>query len=211
MSNNSSRVDAYIAKAAEFAKPILSHLREAVHQVCPDVVEEMKWGRPFFVHRGVILCGMAAFKQHCSFMFWGAEIRELLRQDGLLEGDGMGSFGKIASLHDLPPERKMRGFLRRAVAFIDDGQGQTFMAASRKPAKPPKAAPVLPPEFLSALKKNTAASKVFAAFSPSCRREYVEWIAEAKKTETRDRRIQQAVGWISEGKQRNWKYMAGPS
>jgi len=209
--SNSSRVDAYIAKAGEFAKPILSHLRKAVHRACPDVVEEIKWGRPFFVHRGVILCGMAAFKQHCSFMFWGAEIRELLRQDGLLEEDGMGSFGKITSIEDLPSERKMLGFLRQAVVFVDEGQGQTFMAASRTPAKPPKPTVEPPPDFLSALKRNTAASKIFAAFSQSCRREYVEWIAAAKKNETRERRIQQAVDWISEGKQRNWKYMAGPN
>lgn len=211
MSNISSRVDAYIAKAGEFARPILSHLRESVHQVCPDVVEEMKWGRPFFVHRGVILCGMAAFKQHCSFVFWGTEIRELLRKEGLLEEDGTGSFGKIMSIEDLPSERKMLGYLRRAVAFVDEGQGQTFMAASRRPARPAKPAVEAPPEFLNALKKNTAASNVFAAFSPSCRREYVEWIADAKKPETRERRIQQAIDWISEGKQRNWKYMASPS
>lgn len=211
MSNRSSRVNAYIANAGEFARPILSHLRELVHRACPDVVEEIKWGRPFFVHRGVILCGMAAFKQHCSFMLWGAEIRELLRQDGLLEEDGMGGFGKITRIEDLPSERKLLGYLRQAVAFVNEGQGQTFMAASRRPAKSPKTAVELPPEFLSALEKNTAANKVFAAFSPSCRREYVEWIAEAKKAETRDRRILQAVDWISEGKQRNWKYMAGPS
>lgn len=211
MSKRDPRVDVYIAKAAEFAQPILIHIREHVHQACPEAEEAIKWGRPFFLYRGVILCAMAAFKQHCSVMFWGAEMTKTLRHQGALEQDGMGSFGRIATLSDLPDDRKLLRYIRQAAAFVDQGKGKTLMAAGGRAAKAPKPAIQPPTDFLSALKKDSSASRVFAAFSPSCKREYVEWIAEAKRPETRNRRIQQAVEWISEGKQRNWKYMAGAS
>jgi uncharacterized protein YdeI (YjbR/CyaY-like superfamily) len=201
-------VDAYIAEAADFAQPILSHLRALVHKACPDVVEEMKWSRPFFLHAGVILCNMSAFKQHCSFGFWGAEIGKVLQADGVLQDGGMGSLGKITSVSGLPADKVMLGYLRQATAFIDQGQGETFVAAGRRVVKPPKPAPEAPSGFTEALRKNKAAAKVFEAFSPSCKREYLDWIADAKRDETRDRRIAQAVEWIAEGKQRNWKYQA---
>lgn len=206
MATRNLKVDAYIAKSAEFAQPILRHLRGLVHQACPDAVEEMKWSRPFFLHGGVILCNMSAFKAHCSFGFWGAEMGKMLAADRVLQDGGMGSLGKITSLKDLPADKAMLGYLRQAAKLIDDGRGETFVAASRRVAKAPKAAVEMPDAFRAALEKNKAAGKVFEGFSPSCKREYVEWIAEAKREETREKRIAQAVEWIAEGKQRNWKY-----
>jgi uncharacterized protein YdeI (YjbR/CyaY-like superfamily) len=202
------KVDAYIAKSAAFAQPVLNHLRGLVHKACPDVVEEMKWSRPFFLHGGVILCNISAFKEHCSFGFWGAEIGKALKADGVVQEGGMGSLGRITSVKDLPADKAMLGYIRQAAKLIDEGLGDNRITVARRVVKAPPKAPVeTPAEFASALKKNKAAAKVFEAFSPSCKREYVEWIADAKREETRERRIAQAVEWIAEGKQRNWKYM----
>ena len=201
-----NRVDAYIAKSADFAKPILKHVREMVHKACPNAVEEIKWGRPFFLYNRVILLNVSAFKEHCTVGFWGAEMSKVLRSEGAVQDGAMGTFGRIASLKDLPPDKAFLGYIKLASKFVDEGKGETVMAASRRVVKAPKPAVETPPEFSAALKKSRAATKVFDAFSPSCKREYVEWIAEAKRPETRDRRIAQAIEWIAEGKQRNWKY-----
>jgi len=200
------KVDAYIEKAQPFAQPILTHLRKLLHKGCPDVEEAIKWGHPFFLYRGTILGHMAAFKQHCSFGFWGEEIGATLREAKVVQDGGMGSLGKITSVKDLPSEKEMLGWIRQSSALIDSGEHTSIMAGRNKVAKAPKPAPKSSPEFAAALKKNKKASVVFEAFSPSCKREYVEWIAEAKREETRDKRISQAVEWIAEGKQRNWKY-----
>jgi uncharacterized protein YdeI (YjbR/CyaY-like superfamily) len=200
------KVDVYIAKAAPFAQPVLAHLRALVHKACPEVVEEIKWGRPFFLRRGTILCNISAFKAHCSFGFWGAEIGRVLRADGVVKDGGMGSLGKITSVKELPPEKQMLGYLRQAVALIESGKGDNRVVAARRVVKAPKPPVEAPTEFTAALKKNKAANAAYAALSPSCKREYAEWIAEAKRPETRERRIAQAVEWIGEGKQRNWKY-----
>ena len=200
------KVDAYIEKAQPFAQPILNHLRKLVHRGCPDVEEAIKWSMPFFVYRGAILANMAAFKQHCSFGFWGEEIGGLLREAGVVQDGGMGSLGKITCVKDLPTEKEMLRWVREAAGFIDRGEYTSPIAARNRVVKAPKPAPKTSPEFAAALKKNRKASAVFEAFSPSCKREYVEWIAEAKRDETRDKRIAQAVEWIAEGKQRNWKY-----
>ena len=200
------KVDAYIAKAAPFAQPILNHLRVLIHKACPDVDEEIKWGRPFFLYRGTILCNMSAFKAHCSFGFWGAEIGKVLHQDGVLQEGGMGSLGRIVSLDALPPAKQLLGYIRQAAAFIQRGQGETWVAAQRRVVKAPRPAIEAPAEFTSALRRDRKASASYAALSPSCQREYIEWIAGAKRPETRDRRIAQAIQWIAEGKSRNWKY-----
>jgi len=200
------KVDAYIEKAQPFAQPILTHLRKLLHKGCPDVEEAIKWGHPFFLYRGTILGHMAAFKQHCSFGFWGEEIGATLREAKVVQDGGMGSLGKITSVKDLPSEKEMLGWIRQSSALIDSGEHTSIMAGRNKVAKAPKPAPKSSPEFAAALKKNKKASVVFEAFSPSCKREYVEWIAEARREETRDKRISQAVEWIAEGKQRNWKY-----
>jgi uncharacterized protein YdeI (YjbR/CyaY-like superfamily) len=195
------KVDAYIAKAAPFAQPVLERLRELVHRACPDVEEAIKWSMPFFVYKGQILGNMAAFKAHCSFGLWGGDVTAMMRKDGVLSDDGMGKLGKIASVKELPKDRDMVGYVRQAAAFIEGG-GRTMQ---RKP-KVAKAEVEVPAELGAALKKNKAAGKVFAEFSAGCRREYVDWIAEAKRPETKEKRVWQAVEWIAEGKQRNWKY-----
>jgi uncharacterized protein YdeI (YjbR/CyaY-like superfamily) len=200
------RVDAYIAKAAPFAQPVLTHLRMLIYKACPDAVVEMKWSRPFFLHGGTILCNLSAFKAHCSFGFWGAEMAKLLGEDGVVQDGGMGTLGRITSVKDLPPDKKMLGYIRLAAEMIDSGLGDNRITVARRVVKAPKPPVQAPAEFTAALKKNKAASKAFEAFSPSCKREYVEWIAEAKRPETRERRVTQAVEWIAEGKQRNWKY-----
>lgn len=200
------RVDAYIAKSGEFAQPILRHLRELVHKACPDVAEEMKWSRPFFLHGGVILCNVAAFKAHCSFGFWGAEIGKVLAKDGVVQEGGMGSLGKITSVKELPADKKLLGYIKQAAALIEAGLGDNRIVVERRVVKAPKPPVEVPAEFTAALRRDRKAAAAYAAFSPSCQREYAEWIAEAKRPETRERRIAQAVEWIAEGKQRNWKY-----
>jgi uncharacterized protein YdeI (YjbR/CyaY-like superfamily) len=194
------KVDAYIGRVQPFAQPIMEHLRQLVHKARPEVGETIKWSRPFFEYRGAILCNMSAFKEHCSFGFWGEEMNAVLREDG------MGSLGRITSLANLPPDKQMLGWLRQAADFVDSGQYTSPIAARRRVVRAPKPVLKTPVEFATALKRNKQAAAIFAAFSPSCKREYVEWIAEAKRAETRDKRIATAVEWIAEGKQRNWKY-----
>ena len=202
------RIDAYIAKSQPFAQPILNHLRELVHKACPGVVEAIKWSRPFFEYKGVILGNMSAFKEHCSFGFWGEDISAVLREAKVLKPDAMGSLGRLTRMEDLPSDKEMLALLRKAVAFIDSGQYTSPIAARVKVVKAPAPAVEAPPEFLKALKANKKAAAAFAAFSPSCKKEYVEWIADAKRAETREKRIATAVERIGEGKQRNWKYQS---
>ena len=205
-SNFSSKVGAYLGKARPFAQPIMTHLRELVHKGCPEVEETIKWGMPFFVHRGAVLCYMSAFKEHCSFGFWGVEIGAVLRAAKVLRRDGAGSLGRITSVKDLPSDKLLLGWIRRNAALVESGQYTSPVAARNKVPKSAKPAVKMSAEFAAALRKNKKASAVFAAFSPSCKREYVEWIAEAKRPETREKRIGTALEWIAEGKQRNWKY-----
>jgi uncharacterized protein YdeI (YjbR/CyaY-like superfamily) len=200
------KVDAYVKKAQPFAQPILKHLRELVHKSCPEVEETIKWSRPFFQYRGAILCNMSAFKEHCSVGFWGEEIGAVLREAKVLREDGMGSLGRITSVKDLPSDKLMLGWIRQAAAFVDSGQYTSPIAARARVVKAKRPAIETPAEFTTALQKNKKAAAAFAAFSPSCKREYFDWISDAKRTETRDKRIATAVEWISEGKQRNWKY-----
>jgi uncharacterized protein YdeI (YjbR/CyaY-like superfamily) len=200
------RVDTYLAKVQPFAQPILEHLRELVHKACPEIEETIKWSRPFFEYRGAILCNMSAFKEHCTFGFWGAEIGAVLREAQALRPGAMGSLGRITSLKDLPSDKLMLGWIRKAATFVDSGQYTSPIAARHKVVKSPKAATEMPAEFASALQRSKEAAAAFAAFSPSCKREYIDWIADAKRVETRDKRIATAVEWIAEGKQRNWKH-----
>ena len=201
-----AKVDAYLGKVQPFALPILEHLRDLLHKGCPGIEETIKWGMPFFEYGGVIFGNMAAFKKHCSFGFWGKEIGAVLREAKALKPDGMGSLGRIATITDLPSDKQLLTWIKQAKTFIDNGEYTSPIAARNKAAKDPKPVVEPPAEFEAALSKNNKASKVFAAFSPSCKREYVEWIADAKRSETRDKRIAEAVAWIAEGKQRNWKY-----
>jgi uncharacterized protein YdeI (YjbR/CyaY-like superfamily) len=202
------KVNVYIARAQPFAQPVMEHLRQLVHKACPEVEETIKWSRPFFLYRGAILCNMSAFKEHCSFGFWGEEMSDVLRGAKVLREGGMGSLGRISSLNDLPPDNLLLGWLREAAAFVDSGEYTSPIAARRKVVKAPRPVLETPAELTAALKRNKKAAAAFSAFSPSCKREYVEWIAEAKRAETRDKRIATAVQWMAEGKQRNWKYQA---
>jgi uncharacterized protein YdeI (YjbR/CyaY-like superfamily) len=202
----SPKVDLYLAKVRPFAQPIMWHLRDLVHKGCPEVEETIKWSRPFFEYRGVILCNMSAFKEHCSFGFWGEEIGAVLREANAVQDGSMGTLGRITSVKDLPSSKQMLDWLRQSVAFVDSGNYTSPIAARNKVVKAPTPALETPTEFTKALKTSKKASAAFTAFSPSCKREYIEWIADAKRPETRDKRIAQALEWIAEGKQRNWKY-----
>ena len=197
-------VDRYIAKSAPFAQPILEYLRDTIHEGAPGVVEEIKWSRPFFVYQGVILGNISAFKAHCSFGLWGTEMATALREDGLVQGDGMGTFGKLADIKQLPPRQKLLAYLRLATKAVDDG---TRTKAYTRPRPQVAKAEVPVPEALAAaLKKNKAAAKIFESMPPSCRKEYNVWIADAKREETRTKRVATAIEWIAEGKTHNWRY-----
>jgi uncharacterized protein YdeI (YjbR/CyaY-like superfamily) len=200
MGSRDPRIDAYIAKSAEFAQPILRSLRDAVHEACPQVEETIKWGLPSFVHAGGILCGMAAFKRHASFGFW----KHALVMGEEAARDGMGSYGKMAALADLPPRKRLIADLKKAMRLNEEGV-KTSGARKTTQAKPP---PQAPADLAAALKRNAMARKKFEAFPPSHKREYIEWIEQARREETRARRLAQALEWIAEGKPRNWKYRA---
>ena len=190
------RIDAYIAKQADFAQPILARVREVVHEACPDVEETMKWSMPTFLYGGAILCGMAAFKQHASFGYWK---HALVVGEGEPR-DGMGSYGKMASVKDLPPKKTLLAHIRKAMQLNLDK-----VPAARK-ASAPKPPPDMPTDLAAALKKNAKARKAYEGFPPSAQRDYVEWITQAKREATRASRLAQAGEWMAEGKRRNWKY-----
>jgi uncharacterized protein YdeI (YjbR/CyaY-like superfamily) len=199
MSSHDPRIDAYIAKSAEFARPILEHLRVVVHATCPEVEESLKWSMPFFSYNGAPMCMMAAFKQHCGFGFW------LSRQvvGGTTEEDGMGQFGKLTTLKDLPSKKELTTHIKKAMALNEAG------VKLPRPKAAAKLAPTLPDDLsaLLAQKKHAAARQTYAGFSPSAQREYVDWICEAKTDATRQKRIATALEWLAEGKPRNWKYL----
>jgi uncharacterized protein YdeI (YjbR/CyaY-like superfamily) len=197
MGTKDPRVDAYIADAPDFARPILAHLRRVVHRACPDVEEAMKWSFPNFLYKGMF-CNMAAFKHHCAFGFWNhARVRQAVAPRVRA---GMGQFGKLTSVRDLPPVNTLAGYIKTAAALNDAGVKRT----PRPKAKPTRT--VVPADFKAALRVNARAAATFDAFSPSNRREYIEWITEAKQPDTRRRRLATAIEWMSAGKSRNWKY-----
>jgi uncharacterized protein YdeI (YjbR/CyaY-like superfamily) len=196
MAKKDPRIDRYISDAAPFAQPILKHLRKLIHTACPDVGETMKWSMPFFMYKGM-LCNMAAFKEHCSFGFWKSK---LILGDNAKD-DGMGHFGRITSLSALPPDRELLGYIKEAVRLNDTG--------AKVPArsKPKEKTPLVIPDFFSAaLGQNKKAQEAFENFSYSHQKEYVEWLAEAKRDETRSKRLETTLAWLTEGKPRHWKY-----
>lgn len=194
------RVDAYIAKSPEFARPVLTHLRALVHRGCPGAGETIKWGMPFFTCGGSILCMMAAFKAHCAFGFWHKDMKTLVASDAAKPDEAMGILGRITSRADLPGDKAMLGYIRQAVKLSESG-------VPARPAAKGKAKPlVVPGDLATALKKNKKAAAMFAEFSPSKRKDYIEWLTEAKREETRAKRLATALEWIAEGKARNWKY-----
>lgn len=194
------RVDTYIERSAEFAQPILRFLRETVHAACPEVEETLKWGMPTFMYHG-ILCSMAAFKQHATFGFW----KNSVVVGAAADGGAMGQFGRISHCRDLPTRKVLTAFIRQAMKLNAERGATPKSTRVTRPA--PKPALAVPEDLAAALKKQRNAAQVFAAFTDGQRREYIEWIVEAKRAETRQRRLDQAIEWIAEGKQRNWKYM----
>jgi uncharacterized protein YdeI (YjbR/CyaY-like superfamily) len=197
MGKRDPRVDAYIEKSAEFAQPILNHLRAVVHAACPEVEETIKWRFPHFDYKGM-LCSMAAFQRHCAFGFWKHEL--IFAESDARWREAMGSFGRLTKLTELPPKSELARQIKKAMRLNDEGK----KAVRKKTA--PKAPARMPPELKQALAKDEKAAVAFAGFSPSRRREYVEWIAEAKGEATRARRLANALEWIAQGKPRNWKY-----
>jgi hypothetical protein len=191
------RIDAYIAKSADFARPILERVRALVHEACPDVEETIKWGMPHFV-KGGILCNMAAFKAHCAVGFWKGE----LIFGAPAGGEAMGHLGRITTLKDLPNKKDFVGYVKQAVKLNAEGAP----APSRVRPATPKPEAVVPPYLAAALKQNAAARATFDKLPPSHRRDYIEWMEEAKTETTRDKRLAQALEWLAEGKSRNWKY-----
>ena len=191
------RVDAYIGQSADFARPILRHLRALIHGRCPEVEEAIKWGKPFFVHRGRPLANMAAFKEHAAFGFWDRAATATGR-----EGVAMGQYGRLTDIAALPPDAVLLDALDRALARIDAGE------APRRPPRPARREAAVPPELAEALSGDAAATATWQGFPPGCRREYCDWIAGAKRPETRAKRVAQAIGQLREGKRLNWQYMA---
>jgi uncharacterized protein YdeI (YjbR/CyaY-like superfamily) len=189
------RIDAYIDRQADFARPILRHLRDVVHAACPDCEETLKWSMPTFMYKGKILAGFAAFKAHATFGYWNDS---MLNEDSK-NRSAMGQFGRLASLDDLPDRTTLIDLTRQSMALIDSG------------AKPPRAtakkAPfTVPQDLRAAIDAAPAAAATWAGFPPSCQREYVEWVTEAKRDETRAKRLALTIEWLAEGKRRNWKY-----
>ena len=196
MGRQDKRIDAYIARAPEFARPILSHLRAVVHEACPDVQETLKWSMPSFEYHG-LLCGMAAFKQHATLGFWKGKL--IVGKDGADLGSAMGQFGRITSVKELPAKRVLLGYVKKAMALNEAG-------TAVKRAVKPKPALRMPADLKAALANNRSARSTFERFSPSARRDYLEWVLEAKQAATRAKRIATTVEWLAQGKRRNWKY-----
>lgn len=193
------RIDDYIERSADFARPILEHLRKLMHQACPEIIETIKWGMPHFEYKGVV-SNMASFKAHCAFGFWK---QELLDFDFPVETNAMSSFGRITSLKDLPSEKVLIGLIIQAVELNEKGIKLPKRSTEDKPAKKEV---MIPEDLVKALAKNKSAKAAFDKFSYSHRKDYVEWINEAKTEPTRNKRIATTVEWSAEGKGRNWKY-----
>jgi uncharacterized protein YdeI (YjbR/CyaY-like superfamily) len=198
MKNTDPRIDDYIAKSQPFAKPILSRIRTIVHDGCPEVEETMKWSFPHFMHHG-ILCSMASFKAHCAFGFWKEEL-----MTGVAGADGKATaqFGRVTSVKDLPSRAVFLRLVREAARLNEDG----VKPPPRPRADGPRSVRA-PADLLAALKNNARARAAYDNLSPSHKREYIEWITEAKRGETRKRRVATAVEWMAEGRIRNWKYV----
>lgn len=196
------RITAYISNAAEFAQPILTQLRELIHSYCPEVEEGWKWSFPHFMYRGKILCSMASFKKHCAFGFWlQPEMSDSYGIFKRAEEGGMGALGKITSLNDLPDREQLGAYILEAMALTEQGVKPRVLTS-----KAPKPALEVPAELQALLDNNPQAKSVFEAFPPSHKKEYIVWIAEAKREETRQRRLEQTLENLKEGKSKEWKY-----
>jgi uncharacterized protein YdeI (YjbR/CyaY-like superfamily) len=202
MGKKEKAIDGYIAKSANFAKPILMHIRELVHKACPDVEEKMKWSFPHFDYKGEMMCSMAAFKQHAVFGFWKAPLmKDKILVENAKSEVAMGHLGKLTSVKDLPSDKKMTAWIKEAMKLNDEG-----IKVPSKARGVEKKELVVPDYFGKLLLKNKKAKQVFDNFSYSHRKEYLEWITDAKTEETRNSRMATALEWLAEGKGRHWKY-----
>lgn len=200
MPKTEPKIDAYIEKAQPFAKPILEYIRETVHEFCPEAEEAIKWSFPNFMHKGKILCSMSAFKAHCAFGFWlESEMKTMKELTKDIEKNSMYSLGKITKIEDLPSKAQLKACIEEAMELTD-------MGVTIKKSAPSKTETEIPEAFQKALNQNKKAKEVFEKASTSFRKEYNLWIADAKTETTRNKRIDQAIEWISKGKGRNWKY-----
>jgi uncharacterized protein YdeI (YjbR/CyaY-like superfamily) len=196
MTKRDPRVDVYIARSADFAKPILSRIRKLVHTACPKVEETIKWSTPFYEHKGILLA-TPAFKHYCALIFWKGRL--------FLSKDRKAKLRRLTSLSELPGDKILTGYIKKAAQLNESGIKNPARTKPRKKVKL-----VAPDYFLAALKKNKKALAVFERFSPSRKREYIEWITEARQAETRTRRMQMAIKQMAEGKSRHWKYQQQP-
>ncbi|PWN64584.1 YdeI/OmpD-associated family protein [Chryseobacterium oncorhynchi] len=200
MEKYSSKIDSYIEKSQDFAKPILHYIRETVHEYCPDAEEMMKWSFPHFIYKGKNLCAMASFKQHCTFGFWlEKEMKTMQEITHDIEKNSMFSLGKITKTEDLPSKPQLKKAILEAMELTD-------MGVTLKKAAPSKTEMEIPDYFQTALNDKPKALGFFEKASPSYRKEYITWLTEAKTEATRNKRMEQALEWIEEGKGRNWKY-----
>ena len=200
MPKRDPKIDAYIEKAQPFAQPILNYIRDTVHEFCPDAGEAMKWSFPHFIYKGKNLCSMASFKQHCAFGFWlESEMKTMKELTKDREKISMFTLGKITKVEDLPAKPQLKNCIREAMELTD-------MGVTIKKASPNSTEVEVPDYFSEALHHNSKAKDNFEKASPSFRKEYVMWITEAKTEATRNKRMADAIEWISEGKGRHWKY-----
>ena len=198
MGRKDPRIDAYIEQAAPYAQPVLKRLRLVIHRACPGVNEAMKWSNPAFEYHG-LLCGVAAFKSYCAFGLWKDKLVRV--RGGASAAKVLDAAGKLASFDDFPDEAALGRLIRLAASLNEQGVREV----RKKPT--PKGPVEIPADLKKALEKNKKAKKTFDGFSPSNKRDYVEWIVEAKQPATRLRRLEQAILWMAEGKVRNWKYV----
>ena len=201
MGKKDKAVDGYIEKSADFARPILLHIQELVHKACPDVEEKMKWSFPHFDYKNEMMCSMASFKQHCAFGFWKASLmKDTVLTENAKSESAMGHMGRITSLKDFPPDKKIIGYIKEAMELTDRGIKLPPKVKSDKQEL------VVPDYFLQALGKNKKAKATFEGYGYSHKKEYLEWITEAKTESTRNKRLETALEWMAEGKSRHWKY-----
>ena len=203
MGKKDTRVDSYISRLPAFSQEICTRFRAIVHEASPEIEEDIKWGHPAFMHKGIV-CGMAAFKAHVVIHFWKNALLTGSHARRATDDKTLEQLRRVTSVDELPSKTVIAGFVKAAVKLNDGAvKGPAPMKAAKKTRAPLRT----PPVFSKALARNAKARATYDGFSPSHKREYVEWIGEAKTDETRDRRIEQALGWLADGKPRNWKYM----
>lgn len=202
MNNRNKAIDAYISKSADFARPILNYIRELVHKACPEVEEKIKWGFPHFDYKGDMMCSMAAFKQHASFGFWKATLmKDPVLAETARSEVAMGHLGRICSLKDLPVDKKLTAWIKEAMTLNDKG-----IKLPARTKVPEKKELVVPEYFIKAVSKNKKAKAAFDDYSYSHKKEYLDWVTEAKSEDTRNKRMASAIEMMAAGKSRNWKY-----